>query len=78
MQNLLGNFFKSITKFVELFNPLKRENLLKSIAELDGIGTAQLKSLDEFFSNKINNEIISSLIKYLKIENLKPFNKDGN
>ena len=74
---LLGNFFKSINKFVELFSSLKRESLLKNISELDGIGSAQLKSLDEFFSNKINNEIISSLIKYLKIENSKVFNKDG-
>ena len=53
---LLGNFFKSIDKF---------------------IGSAQLKSLNEFFSNKINNEIILSLIKYLKIENSKVLNKNG-
>ena len=74
---LLGNFFTSIDKFVELLSSFKREHLLKNIAELDGIGSAQLKSLDEFFSNKINNEIISSLIKYLNIQNSKVFNKDG-
>ena len=74
---LLGNFFKSINKFTELFNYSKRKNLLKNIAELDGIGSAQLKSLEEFFSNKKNDEIVSSLIKYLKIENSKVFNKDG-
>jgi DNA ligase (NAD+) len=74
---LLGNFFKNINKFVELFSSSKREYLLKNIAELDGIGSAQLKSLDEFFFNKTNNEIISSLIKYLKIQNFKVFNKDG-
>jgi DNA ligase (NAD+) len=59
---LLGNFFKSITKLIELFNFSKRKNLLKTIAELDGIGSAQLNSLEEFFSNKLNNETISSLI----------------
>ena len=74
---LLGNFFKSITKFNELFNISKRENLLKNIAELDGIGAAQLKSLKEFFSNKKNSEVVLSLIKCLKIENSKVFNKDG-
>ena len=74
---LLGNFFKSITKLIELFNSTKRENLLKNIVELDGIGSAQLNSLKEFFSNKINNETVSSLIKHLKIENSKTLNKDG-
>ena len=74
---LLGNFFKSITKLIELFNSSKRENLLKNISELDGIGSAQLNSLKDFFSNKINNEIVSSLIKSLNIENSKTLNKDG-
>jgi DNA ligase (NAD+) len=74
---LLGNFFKSITKLIELFHISKQENLLKNIAELDGIGSAQLKSLKEFFSNKINYETTSSLIKCLKIENFKTINKDG-
>ena len=74
---LLSNFFKNINKLIELFNSSKRENLLKNIAELDGIGSAQLKSLKEFFSNKINYETTSSLIKCLKIENFKTINKDG-
>ena len=74
---LLGNFFKSINKLIELFNLSKQENLLKNIAELDGIGSAQLNSLKEFFSNKKNNEIITSLIKNLKIENSKVLNKNG-
>ena len=74
---LLGNFFKNINKLIELFNSPKRKNLLKNITELDGIGSAQLKSLEEFFSNKKNEKIISSLIKCLKIENSKAINKDG-
>ena len=74
---LLGNFFKSITKLIELFDNIKRANLLKNIAELDGIGSAQLKSLEEFFSNKKNEKIVSSLVKYLKIENSKVINKNG-
>jgi len=74
---LLGNFFKNIIKLTELFESTKRENLLKNIAELDGIGLAQINSLKEFFSNKINNEIVSSLITHLTIENSKALNKDG-
>jgi DNA ligase (NAD+) len=74
---LLGNFFKNIMKLTELFESTKRENLLKNIAELDGIGLAQINSLKEFFSNKINNEIVSSLITHLTIENSKALNKDG-
>ena len=74
---LLGNFFKSINKLIELFNNTKRKNLLKNITELDGIGSAQIKSLEEFFSNKKNEKFISSLIKYLKIENSKTINKNG-
>jgi len=75
---LLGNFFKSITKLIELFTSSKREDLLKNIAELDGIGLAQLNSLKEFFSNKINKDIVLSLIKYLKIENSKVLNKTAS
>jgi len=74
---LLGNFFISINKFTELFDLSRRKNLLQNIAELDGIGSAQLKSLEEFFSNKSNCEIIFSLIKYLKIEKSKILNKNG-
>jgi DNA ligase (NAD+) len=74
---LLGNFFISIKKFTELLNNSKRKNLLKNINELDGIGSAQLKSLEQFFSNKSNSEIILSLVKYLKIENVKILNKNG-
>jgi DNA ligase (NAD+) len=74
---LLGNFFISIEKFTELFNFTKRKNLLKNINELDGIGSAQLKSLEDFFTNKKNSEIILFLIKKLKIENSKILNKNG-
>jgi DNA ligase (NAD+) len=74
---LLGNFFISIKKFTELFNISKRKSLLKNIDELDGIGSAQLKSLEEFFSNKSNCEVILSLIKSLNIKNFKILNKNG-
>ena len=74
---LLSNFFVSVTELIKLFISSKRENLLKNIAELDGIGFAQLNSLKEFFSNKMNRDIVLSLIKYLKIKNSKVLNKNG-
>ena len=60
-----------------MFNYSKQKNLLKNITELDGIGSAQLKSLEEFFSNKKNEKLVFSLIKSLKIENSKIINKGG-
>ena len=74
---LLGDFFISINKFTDLFNVSKRNILLGHIAELDGIGSVQLKSLDEFFSNESNSEFLLSLIKYLQIENSKILKKNG-
>jgi len=74
---LLGNFFISIKKFVEILDKTKRKNLLKNIEELDGIGSAQLRSLEEFFSNKSNSEAILLLMKHLKVENSKIMNKNG-
>ena len=74
---ILGNFFVSIEKFNEFLDPIRIKNLLKNINELDGIGSAQLKSLEEFFSNKSNRETILSLTKHLKIVNSKVLNKNG-
>ena len=74
---LLANFFISIKKFSDLIHCSRRQNLLKNIDELDGIGSAQLKSLEDFFCNESNSETILSLIKHLKIENSKILNKNG-
>jgi DNA ligase (NAD+) len=74
---ILGNFFVSIEKFNEFLDPTRIKNLLKNINELDGIGSAQLKSLEEFFSNKSNRETILSLTKHLEIVNSKVLNKNG-
>ena len=74
---LLGNYFISIDKFINLFDLSKRKNLLNNINELDGIGSAQIKSLEDFFSSKKNKDIILNLIKFLKVENSKTLNKNG-
>ena len=74
---LLSNFFLKIDKFFELFSSSKRNILLKNINDLDGIGMSQIKSLDDFFSNKINFKSMNDLIAKLKIQDFKGINKKG-
>ena len=74
---LLSNFFIKIDKLKELFDPSKRKLLLNSISDLDGIGTSQIKSLDEFFSNKINFKSMNDLIAKLKVQDFRGINKKG-
>ena len=50
---------------------------MQNLAELDGIGEIQIKSLESFFSDKKNSDVVISLIKVLKIENFKNINKKG-
>ena len=74
---ILGNFFKNSKKFSELFNQKKREEILKNLEDLDGIGDTQIKSINDFFSNKTNSQIIQSLMLYLNIKNIVKVNKTG-
>ncbi len=74
---ILSNFFKNSTKFSELFNKKKRDEILKNLEDLDGIGDTQIKSIDNFFSNKTNSQIIQSLMLCLNIKNMTKVNKTG-
>ena len=74
---ILGNFFKKSEKFSELFNVKKRKDILKNLEDLDGIGDTQIKSIDDFFSNKKNYQIIQSLISVLDIKNFQKINRTG-
>ncbi len=74
---ILSGFFSSIKKFSDLYEKNKRKNILKNLIDLDGIGETQIKSIEGFFSNSKNIEVVSSLIKVLKIENFKVTNKKG-
>ena len=74
---ILGAFFKTDKKFSELFSPKKRKDILKSLYDLDGIGDTQVKSIEDFFSNQKNSNIIQSLMSVLKIEDFKKINKKG-
>ncbi len=73
----LANFFKNSKKFTELLSPEKRKNILKNLDDLDGIGETQVRSLNSFFSNNKNCDIVKKLILTVKIEDFKKSNKSG-
>tara|TARA_B100002051_G_scaffold273482_1_gene312364 strand:- start:2953 stop:4977 length:2025 start_codon:yes stop_codon:yes gene_type:complete len=74
---ILAGFFKTHNKFSELFNHVKRVEILKNLYDLDGIGDTQVKSIDDFFSNKKNSDIIQSLIAVLNISDFRIISKKG-
>ncbi len=74
---ILAGFFLSIKKFSNLFHQKKRREILNNLSNLDGIGETQLNSIDSFFSNSSNIDIIRSLIEELKVEDFKILNKKG-
>ena len=74
---ILGNFFKKPKKFSELFIQKKRNEILKNLEDLDGIGDTQVKSINDFFSNKTNSQITQSLMLSLNIKDIPKVNKTG-
>ena len=74
---ILGAFFKTDKKFSELLSSKKRKDILKSLYDLDGIGDTQVKSIEDFFSNQKNSNIIQSLMSVLNIDDFKIINKKG-
>jgi DNA ligase (NAD+) len=74
---ILAGFFTTINKFSNLFLANKRKKILVNLADLDGIGETQIKSIESFFSNPKNGEIVKSLIVVLKIRDFKILNKKG-
>ena len=74
---IIGNFFVSIDNFSNLFNSSKREKLLNNLNELDGIGNTQINSINTFFTNQKNIEVIKNLVDVLQIKNFKIKNKKG-
>ena len=50
---------------------------MNNLYDLDGIGETQVKSIEDFFSNQKNSDIIQSLMPVLSIEDFKKINKKG-
>ena len=74
---ILSSFFKKISKFSNLFDDKEREQILKNLVELDGIGETQIDSINNFFSKKTNAEIVKKFIEKLNIKEFKEKNKKG-
>ena len=74
---ILASFFGSIKKFTTIFQGNKRKEILKNLSDLDGIGEMQLRSIESFFINFKNVEIVRALIEVLKIKNFTISNKKG-
>ncbi len=74
---ILSSFFKNIKNFSELLNIKKRPDVLNNLNDLDGIGEIQVKSINDFFSNKKNSKIIQALMSSLIIEDFKRPIKTG-
>jgi DNA ligase (NAD+) len=64
---ILAGFFGSIKEFSKIFNQKKRNQILKNLIDLDGIGETQIESIKSYFSNETNNSITLRLIDELEI-----------
>jgi DNA ligase (NAD+) len=74
---ILSTFFKSANKFSKLLQKSKRKEILNNLKDLDGIGGTQVKSIEMFFLNPKNIEVVTSLISVLEIKNYQNLNKKG-
>jgi len=74
---ILSGFFISVKKFLFLINQFKRKKILNNLADLDGIGVTQIKSIESFFSNRKNTEVVESLVEVLEIKDFKNLTKKG-
>ena len=70
---LISKYYKSFSKFKDLSNNKKYNEL----SNIDGMGATQVNSIKNFFSNKINLEVLDDLEEILNIKNATENNKNG-
>ena len=70
---ILSKYFKSFSKFISFSN----EEILDDILNIDGIGETQLKSIKNFFNNKVNLNILKELQEILEVKNAVTKDKNG-
>ena len=70
---LLSEFLKNKENFFRL----KNQNYIHELINIDGIGDTQIRSIDDFFSNKKNSEIIQSLMLVLNIKDMQKISQNG-
>ena len=74
---IIAGYFKSIENLKKFFSSTKKNQILKDLLELDGIGDTQINSFNSFFSNQTNLKITQNLIKELNISEFKILSKKG-
>ena len=75
-----GNFFKILSKYFKSFSrfiSFSNKQSLNDILNIDGIGETQLKSVNNFFNNEVNLNILEELQKILIIRNATNIDKNG-
>jgi DNA ligase (NAD+) len=70
---ILAKYFKSFSKFVGFSNNANLDDILN----IDGIGETQLKSVKNFFNNKVNINILKELQKILEVKDTISKNING-
>ena len=70
---ILSKYFKSFSKFISFSN----ETISDDILNIDGIGETQLKSVKNFFDNKVNLNILKQLQKILVVKDAITKDKNG-
>ena len=70
---ILSKYFKSFSRFISFSN----KQSLNDILNIDGIGETQLKSVNNFFNNEVNLNILEELQKVLIIRNATNIDKNG-
>ena len=71
---LISRYVKTLSKFISLS---KNQNI-KDLLNIDGIGETQISSMKDFLSNKTNLKVINELSKILKVKDAIQAKKDGS
>ena len=70
---LISKYFKSFSKF----KALSKNKSYNELLNIDGIGETQINSVKNFFSNKINVDVLDQLEAILSIKDALEENKNG-
>jgi DNA ligase (NAD+) len=70
---LISKYFKSFSKF----KSISKDKQYNELMNIDGIGETQINSIKNFFSNKVNLNVLNELEKILNIKNVLTENKNG-
>ena len=70
---ILAKYFKSFSNFINFNNEVNLDDILN----IDGIGETQLKSVKNFFNDKVNLNILKELQKILEVKDVVTKYKNG-